>query len=245
MSLAAAWLRKGAQQFGLDLEERDIERFHRYWHLLMEWNQRGNLTARGAKEEVMIKHFLDSLSGVLLFQPRAEERVLDLGSGAGFPGLPLKMVMDRWNLTLLESRSYPCLFLEKLVSLLGLKDTIVRRQRAEAWARTEERESYHWVLARAVAPMATLLELALPLLSVGGHLLAWKGGEVAREIEEAGAALEELGGKIVETRSFALPYWSLDRLLILVRKIRSTPEKYPRRAGIPRKRPLRADEKIV
>lgn len=245
MNLASVWLRKGAQQFGLDLKREDLERFHSYWLALIEWNQKGNLTSLRTEEEVVVKHFLDSLSGALLFQPHPGEKVLDLGAGAGFPSLPLKMVMNRWCLTLLESQQYPCLFLEEMAHLFGLKDTVVRKERAEAWARREGRESYSWVLARAVAPMATLLELALPLLLVGGHFLAWKGGEVTAEIEAAGPALEELGGEIVQIQSITLPYWSLDRKLILVRKVESTPEKYPRRAGIPQKRPLGIGEKIV
>jgi len=236
--LAERWLLEGAEESGLQLTREQISIFFRYRDLLRTANKTYNLTALGSDEEIIIKHFLDSLSGRLLFHSQPEEAVLDLGPGGGFPSLPLALVDGSFSLLLLEPRQHPADFLEQLIALFSLGKAFVVRQRAESFARGEGRGVFDWVLARAVARLNVLLELSLPLLRQGGHLLAWKGDSIDEELAGAEYALEELGGEVEAIQPLTLPHWGLQRNLVLVRKVLPTPERYPRRVGIPQKRPL-------
>jgi len=235
------WLKKGALCFNLEIPEDLLFKFQAYTDLLLEWNRRHNLTALRTEEEVAVKHFLDSLAGFLTFSPREDDLVLDLGSGAGFPGVPLKLLNPHFPLILLEPRLHAAQFLNELLPLLEI-DAEVIRDRAENAGRGELREKCQWVVSRAVARLNQLLELGLPFLRLGGYLIAWKQEEVKEEIEEARFALEELGGKLEKIVPYTLPYWDLTRNLLVVKKVEPTPEKYPRRAGIPAKRPLLSRE---
>lgn len=237
MKITHSWLKKGTQNFGLHLSDECLNLFQTYSDFLREWNRKHNLTGLRTEEEIFVKHFLDSLFGLLSFFPQKNDLVLDLGSGAGFPGVPLKIVNPEFSLILLEPKLHASRFLEELLLRLGISATIIR-ERAEIAGRGELREKCQWVLSRAVAPLNQLLELSLPLLEQGGLLVSWKGDEFEQEVRNAGYALGELGGEVEKVVHYSLPYWNLKRCLILVRKVRKTPEKYPRRPGIPAKRPL-------
>jgi 16S rRNA (guanine527-N7)-methyltransferase len=238
MNLARTWLEKGARQFNLELDCALLERFFLYLDFLGERNRLTNLTGLCTPEEVVIKHFLDSLSGRMLFRPQENDSVIDIGPGAGFPSIPLLMVEPRFRLLLLEPRLHPGRFLQELVERLALPAAEVLALRAESAGRTERRGRFQWALARAVAGMNALVELALPLLEEGGALVAWKGDEIVRELEEARFAISELGGTLEQVQKVTLPYWDLDRNLVLVRKIAPTTERYPRRNGVPQRHPL-------
>jgi len=241
LKTALSWLEKGAQGFKLELTPQHLSQFQAYMDLLLEWTRRHNLTSLRTEEEVAIKHFLDSLAGFLVLSPGENELVLDLGSGAGFPGVPLKLLSPKIQLVLLEPRLHASNFLKELLSLLGIEARVIR-ERAEIAGRKELREKCSWVVSRAVARLNQLLELALPFLSLGGSLVAWKQEEVEKEIEQAAFALEVLGGKLEKILPYRLPYWDLERNLVVIRKVKPTPEKYPRRTGIPAKRPLTSPE---
>ena len=231
-----------AMQLGIDLSSDQLARFAEYQRLLAEGNQRANLTAITEPEAVQVRHFVDSLTAVLAFDDwRDGLRVVDLGTGAGFPGVPLKIVFTGIRLTLVESVAKKTAFLDVLVAGLELDDVEVVTMRAEELARMPGyRGQFDVALARGVAPMPVLLEYALPLCKGHGTLIAWKGKDGPVEAEAAGNALAELGGRIAGVRSmnaFAPPL-PPDRCLISVEKVRRTPGKYPRRVGVPAKQPL-------
>lgn len=237
MKISHFWLKKGTLNLGINLSDECLNKFQIFSDFLREWNRKHNLTGLRTEEDIFVKHFLDSLFGFLAFFPKENDLVLDLGSGAGFPGVPLKIVNQGFSLILLEPRLHASRFLEELLPRLKVSANIVR-ERAEVAGRGELREKFQWVLSRAVAPLNQLVELSLPFLEQGGHLLSWKGDEIEEEISQANYALTELGGEVEKITHYPLPYWNLKRSLILIKKIKKTPEKYPRRPGIPAKRPL-------
>jgi len=215
--------------------------FQTYYEELIAWNERANLTAITDYQEVQIKHFLDSLSCLLVLAelPIWRWRRLDIGAGAGFPGLPLKIARPQMELTLLEAKKKRVQFLQHLVEILGLPGVAIIRGRAEELGRQPgHREGYDLVLARAVATLPVLLEYALPLCRIGGIFLAQKGPDIKEELESAQVALRVLGGRLLEARGLELPRSMGRRNLLVVGKVARTPEKYPRRPGVPAKRPL-------
>ncbi len=224
---------------GLSLNPSQVEAFETYARELAAWNQRISLTAISKPSEVRNKHFLDSLSCWLALRGTPIERVIDLGSGAGFPGLPLKILQPEMQLTLVESVGKKAAFLEHMVQVLGLIGVEVFNLRIEALGQDEDhRESYDWVLARALAPMSTLAEYLLPFVRVGGYALAQKGRSAPQEVEEAMGAISKLGGGETRLLSVDLPDMDGMRYLVITPKVSPTAEKYPRRVGIPAKRPL-------
>ena len=251
-------LRAGAQSLGLHLTAQHLRAFQIYYRELGAWNQRVNLTTVTGLEEVQVKHFLDSLSCLLaLPAPGIAEsaRVLpnvvplsgketpllciDIGTGAGFPGVPLKIMRPALRLTLLDSSRKKVTFLEHLVGCLGLTDVQLLCKRAEEVGQDEEhRERYDIALARAVADLTVLAEYCLPLCRKGGCLIAQKGADVAAELKGAEAATHLLGGKLRAVKTLHLPGLKEPRSLVLIDKVGQTPVKYPRRPGIPNKRPL-------
>lgn len=229
-----------AQQYlNLALSAQQVESLTRYADLLAEWNQKINLTAIRSPEEIRVKHFLDSLSCSLAIKDASATKMIDIGTGAGFPGLPLKIIFPEMQLTLVESVTKKTQFLENIVQELSLKDVYIHPTRAEAIAKQiEHRESYDWAVARAVAGLPVLCEYLLPLVKIGGFMLAQKGESAIEELEQAQTAIGILGGKHTETIPVTLPGVEQERYLVIIKKVKPTPEKYPRREGIPAKRPL-------
>jgi 16S rRNA (guanine527-N7)-methyltransferase len=234
-------LKHEADALGLSLNESQLAQFAAFSLILQEWSQRFNLTRITSGEEIKSKHFLDSLSVAVVFNsPPRSLRVLDVGSGAGFPGIPLQIAFPDWNVTLLEATGKKVHFLEYVKEQLALYRMNIIPERAEAVAHTESyRETFELVTSRAVAPLATLVELTLPFCRLGGVLVAPKKGDLHLEIAAAGRAIELLGGQLREIRPFTMAHLSDQRQLVIIDKIKSTPSHYPRAAGIPHKKPLR------
>jgi 16S rRNA (guanine527-N7)-methyltransferase len=226
---AAAW--------GLPLSEPQLAAFASYAAELASWNERVNLTAIIRPDEIYLRHFLDSLSCALHWGDQPQS-LIDIGSGAGFPGLPLKILRPALRLTLLESVAKKAAFLEHMVGLLGLEGVTVRAMRAEGAGRDPaHRGRYDVATARAVAELRVLAEYGLPLLRVGGRLLAPKGAAAREEVQAAAPALAALGGELVGVQPVALPGFD-DRQIVVIRKSAPTAERFPRPAGVPARRPL-------
>ncbi len=233
-------LRDAAREtLGIDLSKRQIEAFSWYGEELRIWNERFNLTAITSKEDIETKHFLDSLSCVLARQFQPSGAVVDIGTGAGFPGLPLKIVFPQIQLTLLESIEKKVSFCRHVVKEMKLKKVTVEQSRAESHGReTEHRESYDTALARAVAPLTVVVEYALPLIKVGGCAILQKGETGPAEAQSAEKAIHILGGRMEQIVKVELPGIAETRYLLVIRKVAATPDRYPRRTGIPAKRPI-------
>lgn len=228
----------GAKSLGLSLDPEQVESFQVYYEELIRWNKRVNLTAIVDYEEVQLKHFLDSLTVALAFRD-VPSLLLDVGAGAGMPGLPLKILLPNISLTLVDSTHRKTDFLNHLVTRLGLQGVEVLNARAEDLAHDEAyRERFDLVLSRGVAKLATLAELALPFCTLGGSFVAQKKGEIDGEIEAAARAIDILGGQLREVKRFRLEELGGERALVVIDKLSPTPQRYPRRAGIPQKRPL-------
>ena len=233
----------GARELNIALTSRHLAALELCYRELIEWNRRFNLTAVTDREGVLVRHFLDSLS-CLNALPQGDlaggARVIDVGTGAGFPGLPLKIVCPGMRLTLLEATGKKVTFLEHLVRILELTDVTVIHGRAEELGRRPaHREQYDWALARAVAEMPTLAEYLLPLVRVGGAVLAQKGEGAAAEVHGAAAAMMRLGGRVRRLVPVELRGLAETRYLVIVDKVAATSEKFPRRPGVPAKRPLK------
>jgi 16S rRNA (guanine527-N7)-methyltransferase len=224
----------------LNLTSAQLNSFRVYADELMAWNERINLTAIHEREAIMVRHFADSLSCLLVLRPPlAGRRVVDVGSGAGFPGLPLKIVCPAMDLTLVEATGKKVEFLRHVVDVLGIEGVTVINERAETLGRVDgHREAYDWVLARAVAGMPTLAEYLLPLCKVGGCCLAQKGEAAHQEVAEAHNAIRVLGGRLRGFTKVELPTVAETRYLVTIDKVAATPPRYPRRPGMPAKRPL-------
>lgn len=237
---------RAAEGLNLPVRMEHLTLFERYYQLLLEWNERFNLTATTDYEQVQVRHFADSLT-CLLATPALMEavrrgstcRLLDVGAGAGFPGLPIKIIWPRASLALVESVGKKCAFLEEVVRDLGLSGVQVLNARAEDLGRdAEHRERYDVVLARAVADLSVLAEYCLPLVRRQGLVVAQKGDEVAEEVVSAEHAVQVLGGVVERVVHVEVPGTALPRSLVVMRKESLTPAEYPRRAGVPARRPL-------
>ena len=227
------------QLTGSGLNEGQSAAFELYAAELADWNQRLNLTAIRDPEGVRIRHFLDSLSCLQATGDLAGQQVADVGAGAGFPGLPLKIVQPGMQLTLFESVAKKTAFLEHIVQVLGLEGVEVVTARAEeAGQDPATRERFDWAIARALAPMPVLVEYLLPLVKVGGCILAQKGKEARLEAQAGQTAIELLGGQLGPLQEVRVPGLDEERWLVVVNKVAETPAKYPRRPGMPAKRPL-------
>jgi 16S rRNA (guanine527-N7)-methyltransferase len=224
---------------GISLLPAQIQAFQAYTDILMEWNRRFNLTAIGDPKAVQVKHFLDSLSCLKVMRLEQGTRVIDIGTGAGFPGLPLKIAVPRIRLTLIESAGKKAEFCRTVVEHLGLRDVEVVHARAEEAGRDPaHREHYDWSVARAVAELSVLAEYLLPLVKVGGYALAQKGESGPAEAHAAAGSLRLLGGAVEKIIPVELPGISETRYLVVVKKTGCTPDRYPRRPGVPSKKPL-------
>jgi len=227
---------QGAKELGKNLSHEQTDKFFLYMHELKEWNKKINLTAITQDEEIIKKHFLDSLILVKAFS-FSSQSVIDVGAGAGFPGIPLKIVSPELKLTLLDSVKKKINFLDHIKTVLNLKNINLILGRAEEIAR-DWRETFDITLSRAVASLDVLAEYCLPLTKIGGKFIALKEEKVEDEIEDAKTAFHILGGKLNCVLKVKVPGTDIVRSIIVVDKVTKTPEKYPRRPGIPKKRPL-------
>jgi 16S rRNA (guanine527-N7)-methyltransferase len=234
----------GAAKLDIRLSPNQCSQFAAFMGLLIDWNERINLTSITEPREIQIRHFLDSLTVVDALAPgvRAGEQpatLLDVGAGAGFPGIPLAIVLPRVAVALLEATQKKCRFLEYVVHDLGLPNVDVHCGRAEELGHRDDlREAFDVVVARAVAPLATLAELCLPFARVGGRFIAQKTRGIDAEIRAAQRAIPLLGGQMVRPIDIVLPIADEPRLLVVIEKVRPTPAPYPRRPGVPAKSPL-------
>ena len=224
---------------GIELSEHQQWQFERYFEILVEWNQKMNLTALTSESDVYLKHFYDSISAGFYYSFDEPKRVLDVGAGAGFPSLPMKIVFPNMHVTIIDSLKKRIGFLEHLATELGLKGVEFHHNRAEiAGQDPAYRENFDVVTARAVARLSVLSELCLPFAKKGGDFLAMKGAGAEEELKDAGKAIQTLGGAFGETYTFTLPEEQSERTIYLLHKERATPKKYPRKAGVPAKQPL-------
>ena len=241
-------LNKAVSEFGIELTEKQLDQFEEYFHLLIEWNEKMNLTAITEREDVYLKHFLDSLSIVKVF-PELTETVnsgefslIDVGTGAGFPGIPLKILFPNAKVTLMDSLNKRITFLNEVVNSLNLNESGSIKcihARAEELAQNKEyREQYDLVVSRAVANLSTLTEYCLPFAKVSGYFIPYKSEKAGEEIAVAANAIFLCGGTLKKEVSFVLPGSDLKRSLIIIEKRQNTAKKYPRKAGMPAKNPL-------
>lgn len=240
-------LRQAGKRLGFAFSEEELGLFSLYIDELWDWKDRMNLVSAAGREEVAQRHFLDSLTCLLAADFPAGARVIDVGSGAGFPGLPLKIHRPDLQVTLLEARLKRARFLEHVVQVTGLQGVEVVAGRAEEVAhRSRFREAFDRAVVRAVGPLAVLVEYCLPFLVTGGLLIAQKSTQADAETREAAAALRELGGRVAAVRRVGLPAGgegTVERLLVVIEKTRATPARFPRRTGRPAKVPLGALDK--
>lgn len=238
---------RGLEQLNLSLDTKQLQQFYRYYELLIEKNKVMNLTAITEYEEVIHKHFLDSLALVLWKGFKGEGHVIDVGTGAGFPGIPLKIAFPELEIVLLDSLNKRVKFLNEVVDELGLQKIVAIHGRAEELARkVEYREMFSLCVSRAVAPLATLVEYCMPFVSVGGRFVAYKAGGVKEEMNYAQPAIKLLSGRIEEPISFQLPGTEIDRVFVVVYKEKKGDKKYPRKPGTAEREPLgNSKEKTV
>jgi 16S rRNA (guanine527-N7)-methyltransferase len=233
-------LQEGAREFGVELSQDQLDRFEAYYRHLVEWNTRLNLTAITGYGEVQVLHFLDSLSlACVLPRVQLDRKLIDVGAGGGFPGVPLAIAFPELEVTLLEATGKKVAFLDDLTRALALRNVTTVKGRAEELGHREEyRERYDLTVARAVAEMRTLVEYTLPFVRLGGMLVASKGAEAAEETAAAAGAVQVLGGRVSELVPVVLPTLDAPRHLVVIEKVAPTPARYPRRAGLPSKKPL-------
>lgn len=232
---------KYLEQFQITLNDKQKEQFLKYYELLVEWNSFMNLTAITEFDDVMKKHFADSLSIVKAFSKIRTEKlkVIDIGTGAGFPGIPLKIVFPQIELTLLDSLQKRLKFLQEVIDQLELGEVELIHGRAEDFCKPSmKREQYDLCVSRAVANLATLSELCLPYVKVGGKFIPYKSEKAEEEVREAQKAITLLGGEVKEQIGFELPESNIGRTLVVIEKKNITPKKFPRKAGMPAKEPI-------
>lgn len=230
---------KDLRMLNVTLSQRQLNQFLKYFEMLVEWNQVMNLTAITEYEDVMKKHFVDSISLIKAYDLNKASTLIDVGTGAGFPGLALKIAFPQLKITLLDSLNKRIQFLNEVIRELAINGVETVHGRAEDFARPGRlRESFDLCVSRAVANLSILSEYCLPFVKVGGQFISYKSEKVAKESESAGAAIEILGGRINSQVEFKLPDSDIYRNLYIIDKIKQTPKKFPRKAGLPGKEPL-------
>ena len=231
--------KKDLMALGIELTENQIEQFITYYEMLVEWNEFMNLTAITEYDEVMKKHFIDSISLIKAYDVSKEATVIDVGTGAGFPGLALKIAYPNLKVTLLDSLNKRIQFLNAVIEKLGLEGVETVHGRAEDFAKPDKlREKYDLCVSRAVANLSTLSEYCLPFVKVGGKFISYKSEKIAEEMVAAKNAIGLLGGKVENQVEFTLPDSDIYRNLFVIKKVKETPKKFPRKAGLPSREPL-------
>lgn len=230
---------KDLKALGVTLSEKQIQQFMTYYEMLVEWNEVMNLTAITEYDEVMKKHFVDSLSLIQTFDVTRKVSVIDVGTGAGFPGLALKIAYPNMKVTLLDSLNKRINFLNAVIEKLGLTGVETVHGRAEDFAKPGKlREKFDLCVSRAVANLTTLSEYCLPFVKVGGEFISYKSEKITEEMNSAQKAISLLGGKFDRSKDFNLPDSDIFRNLVVIKKVKETPKKFPRKAGLPSKEPL-------
>ena len=226
-------------QIGITLNDKQKEQFDKFYELLVEWNKVMNLTGITEYEEVNEKHFVDSLSIVKAIDMNDVKSVIDIGTGAGFPGIPLKIAFPHLKVVLLDSLNKRINFLNTVISELGLENIETIHGRAEDFAKQADyREQFDLCVSRAVANLATLSEYCIPYVEKGGMFVPYKSGEIDEEVEQAKKAVHVLGGKLENVIKFQLPGTEIGRSFVVIKKVQNTAKKYPRKAGLPSKEPI-------
>lgn len=236
------WMQDGMEELSIELSEHQLHQFYKYFELLVEWNKIMNLTAITEMEEVVTKHFVDSLTLVKAIPDLGEKggTILDMGTGAGFPGIPLKIVYPNLKITLLDSLNKRIKFLNEVIGEIGLEDITAIHGRAEDYGRNKDyREQFDYCVSRAVANLSTLSEYCMPYVKIGGTFISYKSGKIDEELKEAKGAVKLLGGKVEQVITFVLPKTEVERSLVVIKKNEGTAKKFPRKAGMPGKEPLR------
>ena len=229
---------KQLEELGIQLTEKQKKQFYRYFELLVEWNKVMNLTGITEYNEVNEKHFIDSLAVKRVLEPEKIESLIDIGTGAGFPGIPLKIAYPHLKIVLLDSLQKRIKFLNTVIEELELEEIKTLHGRAEDYAKkTEYRERFDVCVSCAVANLATLSEYCIPYVRQGGYFISYKSGEADEEIKNSEKAVGILGGKIEVIEKFQLPSTEIGRTFVKIKKIEATKKKYPRKAGLPAKEP--------
>lgn len=230
---------QGCLELGIHLTDTQVNQFETYYELLVEWNKVMNLTGITEYDEVMQKHFVDSLSIVKAADLGQCKKVLDMGTGAGFPGIPIKIVYPHLEVVLLDSLNKRIKFLNEVIGKLGLSGITAIHGRAEDYAKQKEyREMFDLCVSRAVANLASLSEYCIPYTMLHGNFISYKSGSIEDELQNAKNAVFLLGGKMKDTVKFTLPGSDIERSLVVIEKVKKTPGKYPRKAGLPAKEPI-------
>ena len=231
-------LKEKMKRIDIDIEDKQVEKFFSYMNLLIEWNQKINLTTIIEPKEIIIKHFVDC--GTILKYLKNGETIIDIGTGAGFPGIPVKILNENLNVTLVDSLNKRIIFLNEVCAALNLENIQLIHSRAEDLAKNKEyREKFDKSVSRAVANLSTLSEYDLPFIKTGGQMIAMKGFEIEEELKNAEKAINILGGKIKEVNKFTLINTDNKRSIVVIDKVKPTPKQFTRKAGKPLKEPIK------
>lgn len=232
-------LEQTLEVLNIQLSEKQCIQFQKYYETLVEWNKVMNLTAITNYEEVVIKHFADSLSIVKVCDMNQQMRLIDVGTGAGFPGIPLKIAFPQLEVVLLDSLSKRIKFLDEVINILEISEIYTIHGRAEDYAKHYEyRETFDLCVSRAVANLSVLAEYCLPYIRVGGIFISYKSGNIEQEVDNSGKNVDILGGRVDKVVKFNLLDKEIERSFVKMVKIKETPRKYPRKAGVPEKKPI-------
>ena len=231
-------MKEWEKYFDFHFSVEQLEQFFAYMNLLIEWNKKMNLTAIIEPNEIILKHFIDSIT--ILKEIDSNSKIIDVGTGAGFPGIPLSIMNPTLKITLADSLNKRLIFLQEVIKELGLKNIEIIHARAEELGQNKKyRECFDVATSRAVANLSTLSEYLIPLVKIDGKVISMKAGNAQVEIHEAQKAINVLGGRIESIEEFTLPQTDIERTIIMINKERYTPNKYPRKAGVPSKDPIK------
>ena len=231
-------MQEKSKDLGVRFSVEQTEQFFEYMNLLIEWNEKMNLTAITEPEDIILKHFIDSIT--ILKEIKEDVKLVDVGTGAGFPGIPISIMKPSIKVTLVDSLNKRLMFLQEVADKLNLKNINMLHMRAEELGQNKKyRESFDIATSRAVANLSTLSEYLIPLVKVNGKVISMKASSAQEEIKQANNAINVLGGAIKKIEEFNLPQSDIGRTIIVINKIKHTPEKYPRKSGIPSKEPLK------